>query len=250
MKNLTPQQVKKLKKLAAVLDNGNVAILEHLFELEESIDEKLEKLDGRVPNLDAVLASVRGKKGEQGEKGEKGDRGEPGKNGRDGIDGRNGKDGKDGLNGKDGKNGVDGKDGQDGKDGADGHIKDLAPQEVRDLLELLQDDERLSISAIKDLREELDALKKQKSTVSGGGIVGRDIFKDYDLSPYLDGVTKTFSIPAVWNIISVHTSSFPNALRKNIDFTYTPQSITFTDEIDAATTLATGQTVVLTIVTG
>ena len=121
-------------------------------------------------------------------------------------------------------------------------------EDYRNALEALPEGEKLAIDAIEGLRDELN--KRGKSTVSGGGIVGRDLFKDYDLSPYLDGVTKTFNIPAVWNIISVHTSSFPNALRKNIDFTYTPQSITFTDEIDAATTLAAGQTVVLTIVTG
>ncbi len=121
-------------------------------------------------------------------------------------------------------------------------------EDYRNALEALPEGDKLAIDAIEGLREELN--KRGKSTATGGGIVGRDIFKDYDLSPYLDGVTKTFNIPAVWNIISVHTSSFPNALRKTVDFTYTPQTITFTDQIDAATTLAAGQTVILTIVTG
>lgn len=91
-------------------------------------------------------------------------------------------------------------------------------------------------------------LKKSSQTPNGGGIVGRDIVKNYDLSPYLDGSTKTFNIPAIWSVISVATSSFPNVLRPVIDYTYTGQTITFTSEIDETTTLASGQTVVLTIV--
>ena len=123
-------------------------------------------------------------------------------------------------------------------------------EDMRNALEALPTGDKLAIDAIENLQEELDKIRKIKSTatVSGGGIVGRDIIKDYDLSPYLDGATKTFNIPAVWNIVSVDTSSFPHALRKNIDYTWTPQSITFTSEIDETTTLAQGQTVILTIV--
>lgn len=124
-------------------------------------------------------------------------------------------------------------------------------ERVRDSLELLVGEERLDKSAIKGLDEELVKIKQSISTPLNNptGFVGRDIFKDIDISSQLDGVTKTFNIPAVYNIISVHTSSFPHALRKNIDFTYTGTTITFTDEIDAPTTLASGQTIVLTVVT-
>lgn len=122
-------------------------------------------------------------------------------------------------------------------------------EDYRNALEALPVGDKLAIEAIEGLREELDKVRKG-GRVSGGGVTSRDVFKDYDLSPYLDGVSKTFNIPAVWNIISVDTSSFPHALRKNVDYTYTSQTITFTSEIDAATTLAAGQTVILTIVTG
>lgn len=122
-------------------------------------------------------------------------------------------------------------------------------EDYRNALEALPVGDKLAIEAIEGLREELDKVRKG-GQVGGGGVTSRDVFKDYDLSPYLDGVSKTFNIPAVWNIISVDTSSFPHALRKNVDYTYTSQTITFTDEIDAATVLATGQTVILTIVTG
>lgn len=46
-------------------------------------------------------------------------------------------------------------------DGADGHIKDLAPQEVRDSLELLMGDERLDKKAIKGLEEAEKKLSKE-----------------------------------------------------------------------------------------
>lgn len=85
----------------------------------------------------------------------------------------------------------------------------------------------------------------------GGGIVGRDIIQDVDISSQLDGVTKTFNIPAVWRIITVDLSSFPyGSCRKTIDYTYTTSSITFTSQIDAATQLSSGQSCILTVVTG
>lgn len=113
------------------------------------------------------------------------------------------------------------------------------------------DQEQIRAERVEGLEARLDALDKRTSSFTGGGgATSRDIIQDVDLSSQLDGSTKTFNLPAVWNVISVHTSSFPNALRKTIDFTYTSQTITFTDEVDAATTLAAGQTVVLTVVTG
>jgi len=122
--------------------------------------------------------------------------------------------------------------------------------EIRDGLELLKNDERLEISAIKDLEKRLDKIEKTKGsvTVVGGGGGGGRIVKAHDLSASLDGVTKTFTLPAFWRVISVHASSFPNALRPEIDYTVdvaTP-SITFTSEITAGATLASGQTILLT----
>lgn len=105
------------------------------------------------------------------------------------------------------------------------------------------------IKGIAELEAEIRLLRSRPSG-SGASIAGRDLFKDIDISSQLDGVTKTFNLPAVWNIISVNLSSFPfGALRKGIDFTYTPTSITFTSEIDAASQLSTGQSCILTVVT-
>ena len=126
----------------------------------------------------------------------------------------------------------------------------LSPEELRESLETLEGDERLDVSAIKGIEQRLASIESSvRESASRASVSGRDIFVDIDISSQLDGVTKTFNIHAVYNIISVHMSSFPNALRKGVDFTYTPTSITFTSEINAATSLATGQTCVLTVVT-
>jgi hypothetical protein len=106
---------------------------------------------------------------------------------------------------------------------------------------------------IDELEDKLKELANKKVTtntvIQGGGIVGRDIIKDIDLSAQLDGVTKTFNIQAIWNVVSVNLSSYPyGALRKGIDYTWTPTSITFTDEIDASTQLGEGQKCILTVV--
>jgi len=97
------------------------------------------------------LSQVKLKKGD---KGEKGDRGMDGKDGVNGINGLNGKDGVAGLPGASGFSGSDGLDGKDGIDGKDGSPD--TPTQVRDKLELLKKDERLSKSAIKGLDNLVD----------------------------------------------------------------------------------------------
>ena len=99
---------------------------------------------------------------------------------------------------------------------------------------------------VKNLETEIKTLRRRP--IGGGGPVGRDWIKDIDISDQLNGVKKTFDIQGVWNIISVHCSAWPYALRKTVDFTYTKTSITFTSEINAESVLKAGQTVVLTAV--
>lgn len=126
-------------------------------------------------------------------------------------------------------------------------------QPIRDALELLPEGERLKIDFIEDLRKELAEIKKLASRPAGGitGIGARDLVIDIDLSTRLDGVTKTFNLQAIWNVISVSLSSYSyGSLRKNVDYTWTPTSITFTDEIAADTQLSIGQKCVLTVVQG
>ena len=186
---------------------------------------------------------------------------------------KNGADGKDGKNGRDGKDGRDGRDGVDGRDGKDADeqkilnaLKSQVPSEEKikekvegdlpqfgekfvDGIMLLEEGNRLPIEAVDGLEEALKAIQKIKGEIkyvpngsSGGGIV-----KAYDLSSSLDGSTKTFALPAFWRIISVHLSSFPNILRPTVDFTSDAgaMTITFTSEIDAASSLASGQTLII-----
>jgi hypothetical protein len=151
------------------------------------------------------------------------------------------------TDGVDGLTGAKGDKGEIGEQGPAGSPD--TPEEVRDKLETLKGKERLHIKAIRGLRKELNALKKVESKViytgASGGPQGGGHVKAYDLSASLDGSTKTFTLPAFWRIISVHSSSFPNAFRATTDYTTDADamSITFTSEITAGTTLATGQTI-------
>jgi len=122
---------------------------------------------------------------------------------------------------------------------------------LRNKLELLEGDERLKIEAILGLREELDKLEKQiRSNGNGGGVIAsqRGAVKVYDLSDLLDGSTQTFALPAFWRVLTVDLSSFPNALRPTVDFTTdgAAMTITFTGTIEPSTSLATGQTCIVT----
>lgn len=122
---------------------------------------------------------------------------------------------------------------------------------IRDSLELLQGDDRLDISAIKGVKEIGDRVAnlENRPQPSMASIAGRDIIKDIDLSASLNGVTTTFPLQAIWNVISVNLSSYPyGSLRKGIDYTWTPTSITFTNTIDPTTQLSAGQQCILTVV--
>jgi len=106
----------------------------------------------------------------------------------------------------------------------------------RDGLELLPEEDKLKIEAIKGLREELDKLEKRimLKTVSfgGGGGVGKHNVVYYDLSPSLDGVTRTFTLPSFYKIVDVKLNSVP-VMRLDTDYTVdgSLSTITFTDEI-------------------
>lgn len=105
---------------------------------------------------------------------------------------------------------------------------------------------------IEGLREDLKNVSKDRRApiIGFGGTTGRNLIREVDISGQLDGSTKTFNIGAFYRILSVDLSSFPYALRKSTDYTYNGSAgtITFTDEIDAASTLAAGQTAIITLV--
>ncbi len=251
MTELTPEKKKRLQRLAKVVKTGNLGIFEYLNELEDQFQATVEEIKKTYPDVNTVLQSIKGKDGTNGKDSQvPGPKGEDSKvPGPQGQEGRPGKDGKDSqVPGPKGDKGDPGQNGQDGKNGVDGNIKEVSPQEVRDLLELLQGDERLDVSAIKGLDERLKKIPQALPTPAGG-VMGRDLVRDIDLSDQLDGIKSTFNIAAVWTIISVDLSSYPyGSLRKNVDYTWTPTAITFTATIDPATQLAAGQSCVLTVV--
>lgn len=161
---ITAQQRKRLERLSKVVDNGQFAILEHLFDIEERFEGKMSEIESKIPNLDSITAAIKGK---------------------DGADGREGKDGRDGRDGNDGGDYILTE--SDRSEIARGIrvpivrqivekrtetvIKELpvvretiikeplavkfSPQEVRDLLELLSGDDRLDAKALRGLDEYL-----------------------------------------------------------------------------------------------
>lgn len=64
MQELTPKQKKKIEKIAKLIEEGNFAIAEHLFEMEEKFDETLEKIKSELPDLEKILQSIKGKDAE------------------------------------------------------------------------------------------------------------------------------------------------------------------------------------------
>ena len=75
---------------------------------------------------------------------------------------------RDGLSGKDGKDGRDGEPGPAGTPGKDGSPD--TPEQVRDKLETLKDDERLDVKAIRGLPDYLQEVKKKGRQMPVGGI--------------------------------------------------------------------------------
>lgn len=134
-------------------------------------------------------------------------------------------------------------------------VKEVAvadtPEMIVSKLESLEEGERLKISAIEDLRDELDRLRKQvtqKVYVGGGGgsgVMGGHV-QYYDLSSQLNGSLRVFSVPAFARILNVQLSSFPNILRPTVDWTSdaAAMTLTLTSEIPDQS-LSAGQTLVI-----
>jgi hypothetical protein len=134
--------------------------------------------------------------------------------------------------------------------GADGS-PDLPETIVAKLESIEENDDKLKISAIKDLEDELKKLRKHidgKVIYTGGSSGGLGGHVQYhDLSSKLDGgVTRVFGMPAFARILSVQLSSFPNILRPLIDWTSdaSASTLTVTAEIPDAS-LSAGQTFIV-----
>lgn len=158
------------------------------------------------------------------------------------------------------------KNGEHGADGLDGHtptkaeltaiIKPLIPK-VENGMDGSPDSGTEIIGKIN--KEEDTLIKKEKvegladiELMARSAQANTNVFHnsgsfvyDYDLSDYLNGVLKTFTLPSNAKVITVLGSSAPGIFRKTVDYTTTSSTITFTSAIDASTTLASGQTVVI-----
>jgi phage terminase small subunit len=231
-KNLNPNDWKSL-----ILGAAREVIAENIVEIKDEIKQEIKSMV--TATAESVASKITGKKGEKGDKGEsvQGPAGPKGPKPVVGVDYTIPKDGK---NGRDGSDGRDGKDGKDGKDGSPDR-----PREIADKLNTLT--EALEMSVIKGLPKYLANLanslrdRQTPKQTHGGG----NILEYYDLSPYLNGVLKTFTIPANRKVIQIISSSAPFAFRPTVDYTSTRTSLTFDAAIDAASMLANTQSVLV-----
>ena len=221
--NLTTKTKRKLVKLAELADKGTLAIVEHLFEIEEMVEEM--KKD--MPDLNKVLETVKGKDGKDGQDSMiPGPRGLPGIRGEMGPTGLSGRDsmtpGSQGEKGEKGETGIAGKDGSPD-----------TPEQIRDKMESLQDEERLSISTIHKLEDRLDELESRPVGGKGGGGFSKiamdfHIIDDETPSGTVNGTNTIFTLANVPNPTS-SLKVYVNGQRMRIteDYTLSGGTITF-----------------------
>jgi len=208
---------------------------------KEILGEFKTELDKKI-NDPALLKKFKGDKGDpggpKGDKGEQGIMGLKGERGEKGSQGDRGEKGERGLMGKDGQRGIPGKDGNDGKDGSPD-----TPDQI--VLKINRAEKKIKKSAIEGLEEQFNLTMRaiKEKTIQKGG--GGNIIKYYDISDSLNGVLKTFTIPTHRRILGVRLSDAPFACRPITDFTETRTTITFTSQIDASVSLATGHTAIV-----
>ena len=112
------------------------------------------------------------------------------------------------------------------------------PEQIADKLEALKDDNRLKISAIDKLREELDELKSRP--IGGRGGARKVVYtKRINLSSQCNGTLKEFTMPKdCIDVLAVYGTQFPITFDE-ADFTFEGQTLTLTSEVGAP---QTGQT--------
>jgi len=168
---------KEMGEMKETMDKMDEKMKNHMTEMKEMMRHKStpdEETENIVMRLMMKLALVdRGEKGDIGSIGPKGERGEVGE---DGLDGRNG---------------IDGKDGRDGKDGS----PDTSEQ-IRDKIHSLTGENRVSIDAIKGVKEQLSAIDQRfnnmprQVSIFGG--------RQMRIEPFAfsgDDVTTAFTLP-------------------------------------------------------
>lgn len=217
-----PKNQDKIEKLQTFEADPNLAIFKEIQDVAEAISN--------FKNVEMVKV--------KGNKGDKGDKGEVGKTGKEGKQGTQGKEGKKGKDGSNGSNGIDGEQGEQGEKGDKGDIKDLAPDEIRNALEILQEDERLDQSSIKgldelkkELKEEIQAVRGMKASIGIGGLVNTVRYED--LTSQCDGANKTFQVPLHRKAIMLTGTQFPLIYRPVTDYITANHTLTLTSEVAA-----------------
>ena len=116
---------------------------------------------------------------------------------------------------------------------------EITPEIVKNKLESLEGEDRLDKSSIKGLDEELKRLDS-KPTGSRGGARKITYVKRYNLTSQLNGVLKTFTLPAdTIEVIGVWGTEFPINFNPGTDWTFSGRTLTLTSEVSAP---QTGQT--------
>lgn len=180
-------------------------------------------------------------------RGEKGDSGRQGPEGRVGMVGPGssipGPTGDDGGPGRDGGPGPDGKDGKDGRDGSPDKSQQIADKLNKLSQSVDMDVIRGLARQLLNMANEVRNVKRTGGAMRGGG----DTVRFSDLSASLDGSTTSFTIPTNRRIIQVIGSAAPFVFRPTVDFTGSgTTTLAFTSEINAAISLAQGQSLIIT----
>lgn len=189
MAYLTKQDIKKIVAEAPDGANGKDIIAELLK--KGHIIEGLADFKQPIP-------------GPKGDKGDKGDRGPQGPKGDKGEVGDIGMQGPKGEKGDAGPQGPKGEKGDKGDKGEDATVVNIAPQEVRNLLELLQGDERLDAKYIKNLPQSVI----ERIVERGGGFIetpikgGTNVTVSKDASGAWVISSGDLDVSAVWGNIT------------------------------------------------
>jgi hypothetical protein len=178
------------------------------------------------------------------------------------IKGKHYFDGAKGEKGEPGVSNIPGAKGEKGEKGKDG--RNITPKEARMILEDLLKEVDLEqfathksvkdqfkeygLSTSKSLEKRLNALQDAVMR-NYGGHGGKSVAsapKIYDLSSQLNGVLKSFTIPANLVITGVYGSSAPFTFAPITDYTGSgTTTLTFTASVDAPSALVNGQTLLV-----
>lgn len=214
-------------------------------EFSQFFGKRLENVGIEIKGAEVV--TIKGKDGADGKDGNDstvpGPQGIAGPVGPKGPKGDAGKDSKvPGPIGKTGDRGPQGEPGFDGKDGSPDTPTEIIEKINKEKGTLIKKEKVEGLAEIESMAQTADANSRNamRGNVGGGSFVYAQ-----DISDQLNGVLKTFTLVPNAQVIMVFSSSMPGVFRPTIDYTTTGSEITFTSEINANSTLATGQTVII-----